>query len=139
MNKSLTPFQRELLADCATDILAACARIDRYTEGLDGAGFAASDLVQDAVVFNLHVIGKCARTIENNVPEFLALDTGLPGRFTYPTRDARNGPGSLDRRVPELWAYVRKVLPVMALKLRAARHCFQNDTPAPAVAEPVEP
>lgn len=123
---NMTPFQTDLLADCTADILEACARIDRYTEKMDAVGFAGSELVQDAVVFNLRVIGKCARTLEAHLPEFMALDTGLPGRFVYPTRDTRNGPGSLSHRVPELWVYVRKAVPVMALKLRAARLSFQS-------------
>lgn len=121
----MSPFKTELLADCTADILEACARIGRYTDNLDSVGFAANEMVQDAVVFNLRVIGKCTRTLENHLPDFLELDTGLPCRFAYPTRDPRNGPGSLAHRVPELWTFVLKVVPVLALKLRAARLRYQ--------------
>lgn len=133
----MTPFVQETFDGCISDILEACARIERYTAEYDETSFAASELVQDAVVYNLRVIGKCARTLENHVPLFMQLDTGLPGRFSYPTRDARHGPGSLDHRLPDLWVFIRRYLPVMMLKVRAARQKFLAEQEAKAVQKDV--
>jgi uncharacterized protein with HEPN domain len=45
------------------DILAAIGRIERYTTDLDFTAFAQDDLVVDAVVRNITVIGEAARYI----------------------------------------------------------------------------
>jgi uncharacterized protein with HEPN domain len=43
------------------DIRESLAKIERYTSGLDQAGFEADDKSVDAVVRNLEVIGEAAR------------------------------------------------------------------------------
>src|SRR2546425_3354849 len=45
------------------DIREAIARIDRYTAGLDRAGFEADDRTVDALVRNLEIIGEAARQL----------------------------------------------------------------------------
>ncbi len=47
------------------DMLRAIEKIERFTEGLDLASFSSSELVVDAVLRNLEVLGEAAR----NVPE----------------------------------------------------------------------
>lgn len=42
------------------DILEAIERIERYTAGLDGAGFVSDEKSSDAVVRNLEIIGEAA-------------------------------------------------------------------------------
>ncbi|MGC8878887.1 MAG: DUF86 domain-containing protein [Anaerolineae bacterium] len=49
------------------DMLAAIAKIERYTSGLDFDSFEANDMVVDAVVRNLEIIGEAAR----HIPEHL--------------------------------------------------------------------
>ena len=45
------------------DIREAIARIERYTAGLDLAGFKADQKAVDAVVRNLEIIGEAARQL----------------------------------------------------------------------------
>jgi uncharacterized protein with HEPN domain len=49
------------------DMLEAITKIERYTAGLDFAAFEANDMVVDAVVRNLEIIGEAAR----HIPEHL--------------------------------------------------------------------
>jgi uncharacterized protein with HEPN domain len=49
------------------DILEAIRRVRAYTEGLDGAAFAASPITVDAVVRNLEVIGEAAARIPDEI------------------------------------------------------------------------
>lgn len=51
------------------DIRDADGRIRRYTEGLDFGAFAANDLVFDAVVRNLEVIGEAAKSVPPELRE----------------------------------------------------------------------
>jgi uncharacterized protein with HEPN domain len=49
------------------DILEAIAKIDRYTAALSEAEFKQADIVVDAVLRNLEVIGEAARNIPENL------------------------------------------------------------------------
>jgi uncharacterized protein with HEPN domain/predicted nucleotidyltransferase len=49
------------------DILDAVAKIERYTRGMTFDSFAANDLVADAVVRNIEIIGEAARHIPDEV------------------------------------------------------------------------
>ncbi len=52
------------------DMLRAIEKIERFIEGLDEASFSSSELVVDAVLRNLEVLGEAAR----NVPEEVRKD-----------------------------------------------------------------
>jgi uncharacterized protein with HEPN domain len=45
------------------DILDAIAKVERYTAGLDQAGFEADEKTIDAVVRNFEIIGEAARQL----------------------------------------------------------------------------
>jgi|YNPNPStandDraft_1061719.scaffolds.fasta_scaffold33590_4 uncharacterized protein with HEPN domain len=49
------------------DMVEAITKIERYTAGLDFSAFEANDMVVDAVVRNLEIIGEAAR----HIPEHL--------------------------------------------------------------------
>jgi uncharacterized protein with HEPN domain len=44
-------------------ILIGIEKIERHTRGLDLQGFLANDLIQDAVIRNLEVIGEASKNI----------------------------------------------------------------------------
>lgn len=50
-----------------TDMLESIAKIERYTAGMDFARFVENDLIVDAVVRNLEIIGEAARQIPEEV------------------------------------------------------------------------
>ena len=52
-----------------TDMLESIEKIDRYTDGLSFDQFEASDMVLDAVVRNLEIIGEAARYIPPTLRE----------------------------------------------------------------------
>jgi uncharacterized protein with HEPN domain len=60
----------------AEDILEAIARIQRYTAGLSFADFETDDLLVDAGVRNLIIIGEAARNIP---PEIETRHRQIPG------------------------------------------------------------
>lgn len=59
-------------------ILTAIERIDRYTADKDQAGFLSSELVQDAVIRNIEIIGEAANNIQRVAPDFAAQHDGIP-------------------------------------------------------------
>jgi uncharacterized protein with HEPN domain len=51
------------------DMLRAIDKVGRYTEGMDAASFAADEVVVDAVIRNLEVLGEAARNVPGVVRE----------------------------------------------------------------------
>ena len=49
------------------DILESCRRVRSYTTGLDQTGFVGNQLVYDAVLRNLEIIGEAAKRIPPDV------------------------------------------------------------------------
>jgi len=76
------------LADYLGHILQAIDRIQRYTETLDEAAFARSEMAQDAVIRNFEVIGEASRNIERAHAEFAAAHPELPLTVAYEMRNA---------------------------------------------------
>lgn len=54
---------QQRLADYLAHTLEAIERIDRYTEGMDKGAFLNDQLVQDAVIRNLEIIGEASNGI----------------------------------------------------------------------------
>ena len=59
------------LADYLGHVLEAIERIERYSAGLAYEGLVANDMVQDAVIRNLEIIGEACRNIERRFPTSL--------------------------------------------------------------------
>jgi uncharacterized protein with HEPN domain len=51
-------------------ILEAMQRIQTYTSGMQEQGFLANQLVQDAVIRNIGIMGEASRNIEMLDPQF---------------------------------------------------------------------
>jgi uncharacterized protein with HEPN domain len=94
-------------------ILAALRRIERYAAGLDQEGFLASEIVQDAVIRNLEVIGEASRNIERVHPGFAAAHPELPLALASDMRNAlAHGYFKVD--LPIVWKTVQQDLPPLA-------------------------
>jgi uncharacterized protein with HEPN domain len=74
------------LVDYLQHILTAIEKIQRYTE-TDKDDFVGSDLVQDAVIRNLEIVGEASRNIDRDFPEFVAAHPELPLMFAYEMRN----------------------------------------------------
>jgi uncharacterized protein with HEPN domain len=109
------------VADYVGHILQAMARIERHTSGVDAAGFAASELVQDAVVRNLEVIGEAANNIQRVDPAFSAAHSEVPWAVMYAMRNRlTHGYDTVDLDI--VWKVVERDLPVLKPLIAALPH-----------------
>ena len=56
------------LADYLRPVREAIDRIDRYVEDIDEAAFLRNEMVQDAVIRNIEIIGEASHNIEDHYP-----------------------------------------------------------------------
>lgn len=76
------------LTDYLDHILQAIDRIQRYAGAIDEETFKRDEMVQDAVIRNLEVIGEASHNIETRAPEFAMAHPELPLAFAYQMRNA---------------------------------------------------
>lgn len=101
---------QQRLADYLEHILEAIERIERYTAGMDEAAFLADQLVQDAVIRNLEIIGEAGNNIEKHHPAFAAAHQELPLASAYQMRYAiTHGYFKVDHEI--VWKTIRSNLP----------------------------
>jgi len=101
---------KQRLADYLGHILQAIERIERYTDELDEAGFQQNELVQDAVIRNLEIVGEASRNIERHFPEFAAAHPEIPFSFAYQMRNAiSHGYFKVDLEI--VWKTIQRNLP----------------------------
>ena len=68
-------------------ILSAIKRIERHVTDVDEFGFLQSELLQDAVVRNIEVIGEAANNIQRVDPNFANAHADVPWQFMYARRN----------------------------------------------------
>ena len=100
------------VSDYLGHIVQAIERIKRYTADIDEAGFLASELVQDAVVRNIEIIGEAANSIQREAPAFATAHAGIPWQVMYAMRNrVSHGYHAVDLEV--VWKTVRNDLPAL--------------------------
>jgi uncharacterized protein with HEPN domain len=77
----------ERAEDYLQHIQTALARIRKYTQDVDFTGFIGNEIIQDAVIRNLEIIGEAARNIERDYPTFASQHPQLPLAEAYATRN----------------------------------------------------
>lgn len=124
-------FKPLRVADYLQHIAQAIERIGRYTAGMDETAFRADELVQDAVIRNLEVVGEACRNIERADPSFAASRPDLPIAGAYDMRNLlAHGYFKVDLGV--VWRTVQHDLPPLLHSLRAPVPPARNgDTDAP--------
>lgn len=65
----------------------AIERIQRYTRDMDEASFLQSELVQDAVIRNIEIIGEAANNIKKCDPDFAEKHGEIPWTVIYAMRN----------------------------------------------------
>jgi uncharacterized protein with HEPN domain len=113
MNKALR------VPDYLGHILQAIERIERHTSDVDVVGFLASELIQDAVIRNLEVIGEAANNIQTADAAFAKEQDEIPWQVMYAMRNRlSHGYDKIDYEMvwktvcndlPELYALVKAV------------------------------
>lgn len=93
-------------------ILKAIQRIDHYTEDMDEDSFLKNELVQDATVRNLEVIGEASRNIDRYFQDFVKKHPAIPFMSAYEMRNAlSHGYFKVDFGV--VWKTIERDLPEM--------------------------
>ena len=99
-------------------ILKAIERIDRYTADLDEVGFLKSELVQDAVIRNIEIIGEASNNIQRVAPEFAAQHDDIPWLVMYTMRNrVSHGYDKVDLEI--VWKTIQGDLPGLYQQVQA--------------------
>ncbi len=111
---------RKLFLQDIQDIVEACEKILRYTEGMGLARFVADSMAYDAVLRNLEVIGEAAKMIPEEVRR---AHPEVQWRAIAGLRDIlAHAYFALDD--PTLWDVVRNKVPVL---LEQARRILEEE------------
>lgn len=79
------------------------------------------ELVQDAVIRNIEIIGEASHNIEKSFPEFVASFPELPLSFAYQMRNAvAHGYFKVDFGI--VWRTIQNDLPEFGLQLQRAKN-----------------
>lgn len=115
------------VGDYLVHIAEAIERIERYTEHVDEVAFYRDQLVQDAVIRNIEVVGEASHNIEKYFPEFAALHPELPLAFAYQMRNAvAHGYFRVDMEI--VWKTIQSDLPRL---YRQVRQVMDASAPGP--------
>ena len=108
------------VAEYLEHIARAIGRIGRYTKGMTEAEFCANEMVQDAVIRNIEIIGEAARNIARHHPDFAQRHQDVPWEDIYLMRNrVAHGYFKVDLEIVwqtihtdlnELHALIRKLL-----------------------------
>lgn len=91
-------------------ILKAIERIDRYTEDMDEMAFLDNELVQDAVIRNIEIVGEAANNIQRVDADFAARHDDIPWLVMYTMRNrVSHGYDKVDLEI--VWKTIQSDLP----------------------------
>ena len=114
------------VGDYLDHILSAIERIERYTSELDEAAFLESELVQDAVIRNIEVMGEASGKVMRSFPDFAAQNGGIPWLVMYTMRNrVSHGYDSVDIEV--VWKTIRGDLPGLKTQIQLVRALTRLD------------
>lgn len=100
---------KDRLSDYLDHILQAIERIGRYTDDLDETAFLQNELVQDAVIRNIEIVGEASNNVLKHYPDFAAAHPELPFAFAYQMRNAvTHGYAKVDFEI--VWKTIQKDL-----------------------------
>jgi uncharacterized protein with HEPN domain len=96
--------------DYLAHIIKAIDRIDRYTSDMDEIAFLSSELVQDAVIRNIEIIGEASNNILRVDPAFAEQHDHIPWQVMYTMRNrVSHGYDKVDLEI--VWNTIQVDLP----------------------------
>ena len=118
------------LSEYLRHIVDAVGRITRYSEGMDRSAFDKDELVQDAIIRNIEIVGEASYNIRKHHPEFVDAHPELPWGGAYGMRNAlAHGYYAVDLDI--VWNVVRSDLPSLARDVDGLlRELIKSDAPA---------
>ena len=100
-------------------ILKAIERIDRYTADMDEVAFLSSELVQDAVIRNIEIIGEASNNILRVAPDFAAKHDDIPWQVMYTMRNrVSHGYDKVDLEI--VWKTIQGDFPCLHSQIQDA-------------------
>ncbi len=105
------------------DMIGFCEKVQNYTEGLDRKAFVADDLVYDATLRNLELIGEAATRIPGAIRE---AHPEIPWRIIVGMRN-RLAHAYLDVDDDVAWSVVRDDVPALVPALRNLLNAVGED------------
>ena len=113
------------VADYLEHIIQAIQRIKRYTDDISEVAFLENELVQDAVIRNIEIIGEAARNIERNDPVFAAQHAEIPWEVIYAMRNrVAHGYFKVDLEI--VWNTIHHDLPGVAIEIGRLLHALSE-------------
>ena len=113
MNKELR------VPDYLGHILGAIERIERYTKDVDEFGFLNNELIQDAVIRNIEIIGEAANNIQRVDAAFATANNEIPWQVMYAMRNRlSHGYDKVDLEM--VWKTICNDLPDLYQLVKAA-------------------
>ena len=113
------------VSDYLGHIIKAIERIDRYTEDIDEVGFLNSDLVQDAVIRNIEIIGEASNNIMCVDPAFAAKHDDVPWMVMYTMRNRiSHGYDKVDLEI--VWKTIQRDLPDLHAQIKEISTALSN-------------
>ncbi len=108
------------IPDYLEHILSAIKRIERHVTDVDEFVFLQSELLQDAVVRNIEVIGEAANNILRVDPSFAILHAEVPWQVMYAMRNRlSHGYDKIDFEM--VWKTVCNDLPALYQLVKDAK------------------
>lgn len=109
---------KQRLIDYLKHILQAITRIESYVEGMDEVNFLENELVQDAVIRNLEVVGEASRNIKKHYPDYVKQYAELPLSSAYEMRNAlAHGYFKVDFEI--VWKTIERDLPELQVMVKS--------------------
>ncbi len=98
------------VSDYLEHIIKAIERIDRYTADMDEVAFLNSELVQDAVIRNIEIVGEASNNILRVDPAFASKHDNIPWQVMYTMRNrVTHGYDKVDLEI--VWKTIQGDLP----------------------------
>jgi len=109
---------KQRLIDYLKHILEAINRIQHYVEDIDEPSFLTNELIQDAVIRNLEIIGEASRNIGRHYPEYEEQHASVPFSIAYEMRNAlAHGYFNVDLEV--VWKTIERDLPELEVMIES--------------------
>ena len=105
------------------DMIGFCEKVQNYTEGLDQGAFVADELVYDATLRNLGLIGEAATRVPGAIRE---AHPEIPWRIVVGMRN-RLARAYLDIDDDVAWSVVRDDVPALVPALRNLLNAVGED------------
>jgi uncharacterized protein with HEPN domain len=111
--------------DYLDHILQAIERIERYTAAIDVDAFMLDQLVQDAVIRNIEILGEAANNITKTDPSFANKNSEIPWATIYTMRN-RVSHAYFQVDLGVVWNTIQNDLPKMKQQVQALVDSFTN-------------